>query len=77
MAEVTRETVEEAIKGYIEPHLEPTWSRAKSIKDVEIDGGKVKVDVQLGFPGEGRVTMTSLPRSRPLSRRSMASVPAR
>ena len=53
MAELTREQVEAAIKNYIEPHLETDLVSAKSIKDVAIDGGKVKVDVSLGFPAKG------------------------
>ncbi|MEZ5587479.1 MAG: iron-sulfur cluster carrier protein ApbC [Sedimenticolaceae bacterium] len=53
MAEVTRESVEAAIKGYIEPHLEIDLVSAKSVKDVVIDGGKVSVDIVLGFPAKG------------------------
>ena len=53
MAEVTREIVEEAIKGYVEPHLETDLVTAKSVKDVSIDGDKVKVAVVLGFPAKG------------------------
>ena len=53
MAEVTREIVEEAIKGYIEPNLETDLVSAKSVKDVTIDGDKVKVQVVLGFPAKG------------------------
>ena len=53
MAEVTRETIEEAIKGYVEPHLETDLVSTKSIKSVEIEGGKVSVDVVLGFPAKG------------------------
>ena len=53
MAEVTREIIEEAIKGYIEPHLETDLVKAKSIKDVTIDGDRVKVQVVLGFPAKG------------------------
>ncbi len=53
MAEVTRESVEAAIKGYIEPHLEIDLVSAKSVKDVVIDGGRVSVDIVLGFPAKG------------------------
>ena len=53
MAEVTKELIEEAIKGYIEPHLESDLVDAKSIKAIEIDGGNVKVAVELGFPAKG------------------------
>ena len=50
MSEVTREQIEAAIKGYIEPHLEKNLVEAKSIKDVEIKGEQVKVKIVLGFP---------------------------
>ena len=53
MAELTREQVEEAIKGYVEPHLETDLVSAKSVKDVAIDGDRVKVNVELGFPAKG------------------------
>jgi ATP-binding protein involved in chromosome partitioning len=53
MANITREQVEEAIKGYVEPHLGKDLVSAKSVKDVAIDGDKVKVTVVLGFPAKG------------------------
>ncbi len=53
MAEVTRESIEEALKGYVEPHLGTDLVAAKSIKDIAIDGDKVKVKVVLGFPAKG------------------------
>jgi ATP-binding protein involved in chromosome partitioning len=53
MAEVTQEIIEEALKGYIEPHLETDLVSAKSIKGIDIDGDKVKVTVVLGFPAKG------------------------
>lgn len=53
MAEVTKEQIEEAIKSYIEPHMEKDLVSAKSIKGIDIDGDKVKVTVELGFPADG------------------------
>ncbi len=53
MSELTREQIEEAIKGFVEPHLEQNLVEAKAIKDVAIDGGNVKVTVELGFPAAG------------------------
>ncbi len=50
---VTREQIEEAIKGYVEPHLQRDLVSAKSVKNIEIDGDKVKVTVELGFPAKG------------------------
>ena len=53
MAEVTREVIEEALKGYVEPHLKTDLVNAKSVKDIAIDGDKVSVKVVLGFPAKG------------------------
>lgn len=53
MSEVTREQIEQAIKGYVEPHLEIDLVEAKAIKNVAIDGSAVKVTIELGFPADG------------------------
>jgi len=53
MSELTQDSVKEAIKSYIEPHLEKDLVTAKTVKGVEIEGGKVKVTVELGFPAKG------------------------
>ncbi|WJW76057.1 iron-sulfur cluster carrier protein ApbC [Thiohalobacter sp. IOR34] len=51
MAEVSQ--VESALKAYIDPYLDKDLVSAKCIKDIKVDGGKVSVDVVLGFPAEG------------------------
>lgn len=53
MAEVTKERIEEAIKGYIEPHMEKNLVDAKCVKGVDIDGNAIKIKVELGFPARG------------------------
>jgi len=53
MGEVTKAAVEEAIGGYIDPYLDTDLVSAKSVKSVEIDGPRVKVAIQLGFPASG------------------------
>ena len=53
MADITREQIEEALKGYIEPHMEKDLVSTKTVKNIEIDGDKVKVAVVLGFPAKG------------------------
>ncbi|MCP3667237.1 MAG: iron-sulfur cluster carrier protein ApbC [Gammaproteobacteria bacterium] len=53
MAEVTKELIEEAIKGYVEPNLEQDLVSAKSVKEIAIDGDSVMVRVELGFPAKG------------------------
>ncbi len=53
MAEVTKELVEAAIKGYVEPHLGRDLVSANVIKAIDIEGDQVKVKVVLGFPAKG------------------------
>ncbi|MEJ1439113.1 MAG: iron-sulfur cluster carrier protein ApbC [Candidatus Sedimenticola sp. (ex Thyasira tokunagai)] len=55
MAEVTKEQIEEAIKGHIEPHLEKDLVSAKSVKSIDIAGDSAKVEIELGFPAKGIV----------------------
>ncbi len=50
MSEVTKEAIEEALKGYVEPNMGKDLVSAKTVKDIQIDGGKVKLIVVLGFP---------------------------
>jgi ATP-binding protein involved in chromosome partitioning len=53
MAELTKAAVEEAIGGYVDPYLEMDLVSAKCLKGVEVDEGRVRVAVQLGFPARG------------------------
>ncbi len=55
MSNVTQAQVESAIKAFIDPYLEKDLVSAGSVKNIAIDGGKVKVDVSLGFPAGGYV----------------------
>jgi len=52
MSNVTEEQVKEALKSYIDPHMEKDLVSAKSVKAVDIDGDKVKVKVVLGYPAK-------------------------
>jgi ATP-binding protein involved in chromosome partitioning len=53
MSDLTQESVQEAIKGYVEPHLNKDLVTAKAVKGVEIEGDRVKVAIELGFPAKG------------------------
>ena len=53
MSALTKERVEEAIKGYIEPHLGKDLVSSKCVKGIDIDGEQVKVNLVLGFPVKG------------------------
>ncbi len=50
MANVSQTQVEDVIKGYIDPYLEQDLVTAKVIKNIAVDGDKVKLEVVLGFP---------------------------
>ncbi|MEW6332467.1 MAG: iron-sulfur cluster carrier protein ApbC [Pseudomonadota bacterium] len=55
MADVTQQQVETALKAVIDPYLEQDLVAAKAVKNIAIDGGKVTVDVELGYPAKGHV----------------------
>jgi len=53
MSSVSQTQIEEAIKTYIDPHLEKDLVSTKAVKKIDIDGGKVTVAVTLGYPAKG------------------------
>ncbi len=55
MAEITQLQVETAIKGYTCPYLKSDLVSASAVKGIAIDGGRVTLTVELGFPVAGYV----------------------
>jgi len=53
MAEVSKSQVEKAIQEYIDPYMEQDLVSCKAVKGIAVDGGKVTVDVVLGYPASG------------------------
>lgn len=53
MADVSQLQVETALKEFIEPNLQKDLVSTKCIKNIAVDGGKVVVDVVLGYPAKG------------------------
>jgi len=53
MSSVSQTQIEEALKGYIDPHLEKDLVSTKGVKKIDIEGGKVTVAVTLGYPAKG------------------------
>ncbi|HLD13504.1 MAG TPA: iron-sulfur cluster carrier protein ApbC, partial [Burkholderiales bacterium] len=53
MAEVSQLQVETALKEVIDPYLEKDLVSAKAVKNIAVSGGKVTVDVVLGYPAKG------------------------
>jgi ATP-binding protein involved in chromosome partitioning len=53
MTAVSHADVENALKGYVDPYLEKDLVTAKCVKTIRIEGGRVEVEVELGFPAAG------------------------
>ena len=53
MADISEQQIKEALGAYIDPYLEKDLVKAKVVKNIAIDGGKVSMDVVLGFPCKG------------------------
>ena len=53
MSEPQREQIEQAIASYHDLYVETDLKSAKAIKSIEIEAGRVKVEVTLGFPAAG------------------------
>ncbi|MDZ7752018.1 MAG: iron-sulfur cluster carrier protein ApbC [Gammaproteobacteria bacterium] len=52
MADVTKEQVEASLKQVIDPYLGKDVVGANCVKGIEIDGGKVTVNISLGYPAK-------------------------
>ena len=53
MVDISRASVEAAIKEYIDPYLQQDLVSAKTLKNIQIEGNTVTVDITFGFPTEG------------------------
>ncbi len=53
MPEPQRDRIEQAIATYHDPYVEADLKSAKAIKSLDVEGGRVKVGVTLGFPAAG------------------------
>ena len=53
MSEVTKQQVEEALRGYKDPYLDKDLLVTQAIKGIEIEGDQVSITVTLGYPAEG------------------------
>src|SRR4030066_1680388 len=55
MADVSQLQVETALKEVVDPYLEQDLVSSKAVKNIKVDGGKVVIDVLLGFPAKGYI----------------------
>ncbi|MDS4030022.1 MAG: P-loop NTPase, partial [Candidatus Contendobacter sp.] len=65
MTALSRADVENTLKGYVDPYLEKDLVSAKCVKTIRTEGGRVEVEVELGFPAVGyRDTLSAALRDR-------------
>ena len=50
---ITKQQIETAVGDIIDVNTEKSLSATKSVKGVEVDGGKVSITISLGYPGVG------------------------
>lgn len=53
MAGISESQVETTIKEYIDPYLQTDLVSAKTVKNIQINGNSVKVDLTFGYPTKG------------------------
>lgn len=51
--DLSKSQIEAALKGFVDPYLRQDLVSANAVKQIAIDGGKVTVDVLLGYPAKG------------------------
>lgn len=52
MTEINKEIVENALKQIIDPNTDEDPVSSKSVKKIEIEGGRVTIDLTLGYPAK-------------------------
>ena len=53
MADMSQLEIETALKEVIDPYLEQDLVTSKNVKKITVEGGKVRVDIVLGYPAKG------------------------
>ncbi|MFK8080121.1 MAG: iron-sulfur cluster carrier protein ApbC [Granulosicoccus sp.] len=52
MSEVSREKIESALQQVIDPHFEQSLMASKAVKDIQIEGDSVSIDLVMSYPCE-------------------------
>ena len=53
MSTVTKDTIEEALSGIVDPHTGLDLVTGKSVNDCVVDNQNVSIDLVLGYPAKG------------------------
>lgn len=54
---VTIEAVQAALKNLIDPNTQKDFVSTRSAKNIKVDGGKVSLDVELGYPAKTQIEL--------------------
>ncbi|MFM7482900.1 MAG: iron-sulfur cluster assembly protein, partial [Burkholderiaceae bacterium] len=49
---LTQESIRETLAGVIDPNTGKDFVAGKSVKNIQLDGGHVSVDIELGYPAK-------------------------
>ena len=53
MADISQQHIEKALKEYMDPYLKKDLISAKTVKNIQINGGHITVELVLGYPSRG------------------------
>jgi ATP-binding protein involved in chromosome partitioning len=53
MSALTKEQIETALKGVVDPHTDQDAVSSKMVRSIQVEDGSVKVSVILGYPAKG------------------------
>ncbi|MCC6715848.1 MAG: DUF59 domain-containing protein, partial [Gammaproteobacteria bacterium] len=76
MPSPSKETVEAALARYVDPYLGTDLVSAKAVRAVGVDGSKVSIDVELGFPSRTYAATLAEALARVLNEQAGAADPA-
>ena len=52
---LTQESIRDTLSGVIDPNTGKDFIASKSAKNIQIDGGKVSLDIELGYPAKTQI----------------------
>src|SRR5688572_28229329 len=52
---VTEQQVQDTLKGLTDPNTQKDYVATKSVRNVKVDGGKVSLEILLGYPGKSQM----------------------
>jgi len=54
---ITQDDVKTALAAVIDPNTNKDYVSTRSVKNIQLDGGNVALDIELGYPGKSQVTL--------------------